>query len=215
MADVWDIIDVVNRSGDVEGVRVRHIEGKISGWRRFWLGCGSGGDKAERFAQAKECRFQCHLHVEVSRGLLFGSLDISQEGQESIDVCSLGVSSQVCDVVEVQDLIMISIDDDDDQITNPSCEPCERFFATVRLRQAFRCREDGRARHQAFRLHQRQAFLLSRANVCHIRRERFSDSAIGEDRQETSVGRRKLPLEDQCRLNLGAGGRREAERLAA
>lgn len=215
MADVRDVIDVVNRGGDVKGVRVRHIEGKISGWRRFWLGCGSGGDKAECFAQAKERRFQCHLHVEVPRGLLFGSLDVIQEGQEGIDVCSLGVSSQVGELVEVKDLIMISIDDDDDQITDPSCEPCERFFATVRLRQAFRCREDGRARHQTFRLHQSQALLLSHANLCHVYRERFSDSAIGEDRQETGVGRRKFSLEDQGGLNLSAGGRRETERLAA
>ena len=151
----------------------------------------------------------------MPRGLLFGSFDIIQEGQEGIDVCSLGVSSQVCELVEVKDLVLISIHDDDDQIADPSCEPCERFFSTVRLGQAFRCREDGRARRQTFRLHQRQAFLLSCANVRHIHRERFSDSAIGEDRQETGVGRRKLPLEYQCRLNLRAGGGRETERLAA
>jgi hypothetical protein len=57
--------------------------------------------------------------------------------------------------------------------------------------------------------------LLSRANFCHIHRERFSDTAIGEDRQETGIGRRKLPLEYQRRFNLGAGGCRETERLAA
>ncbi len=129
-------------------------------------------------------------------GLLFGPLDVIQEGQERVDVRSLGVSSQVGELVEVKELILISTHHDDEKITDPSRKPCERFLSTVCLGQALRRGKDGRARRQAFRLHQRQAILLSGSNFCNIRRECFSDAAIGEDRQETGIGRRKLSLED-------------------
>ena len=144
-------------------------------------------------------------------GLLLGSLDVIQEGEKSVDVRSLGVSPQVGELVEVKDLILISIHHDNDKIADPSRKPCERFFSAICLGQAFRCREDGRARRQSFPLHQRQAFLLPRANFCNVRRERFPDSAIGENRQETGIGWRKLPLKYQRRFHLRAGGRRETE----
>ena len=93
VTDMRDIVNVVNRGGDVKGVLVRHIEGKIPGWKRLFLGGDSGGNKPERLAQAKEGCFQRHLYVQVSRGLLFGAFDVIQEGQESINIRSLGVSS--------------------------------------------------------------------------------------------------------------------------
>ncbi len=38
MPDMRDVIDVVNWSGEVESIAFRHKQGKISGWRRLWLG---------------------------------------------------------------------------------------------------------------------------------------------------------------------------------
>jgi hypothetical protein len=74
----------------------------------------------------------------VSCGLLFGPFDVIQNGQERVDVRSLGVSSQVGELVEVEDLILIPIHHDDDKITDPSRKPCEGFFSAVCLGQAFR-----------------------------------------------------------------------------
>ncbi len=162
----------------------------------------------------KERRFQRHLHVQVPRRLLFGSFDVVQQDEEPVDVRSLGVSLQVGKLVEMKDLIPISLHHDDDEITDPSRKPRERFFAAVGLGQAFRCQEHGRNRRQAFRPHQRQAFVLSCANIRHVHRERFPDTAIGEDSQKTGIGRRQLPLEYHGRFNLRAGWRRETECLA-
>lgn len=54
MPDMRDIIDVVNWSGEVESIAFRHKQGKISGWRRLWLGRGTDGDKPECLTEAKK-----------------------------------------------------------------------------------------------------------------------------------------------------------------
>ena len=123
MPDMRDVIDVINWSGDVESVVFRHRQGKISGWRRIWLGRDSDGDKSECLTEAKKRGLQGHLYVQVSRGLLCVFLNVAQEGQEEVKVRSVGESLQLRELIEMKDLVLISSHKDNHKIADPSRQP--------------------------------------------------------------------------------------------
>jgi hypothetical protein len=67
----------------------------------------------------------------MPRGLLPGSLDVTQKSHKLVDVRPLGVVLQVGELVEMKNLVPISTYDEDDKIADPSREPDERFLSEV------------------------------------------------------------------------------------
>lgn len=131
VSDMRDIIDVVNRGGDVEFAACRHTQGKISGWRRVWLGRGSDRDNPECLTEAEKRCLDRHLYVQVSGGLLRVFFNVVQEGQEKVNVCSAGESLQVGHLIEMKDLVAISIHEDNHKVTDPSRQPAQGLRSPV------------------------------------------------------------------------------------
>ena len=77
-------------------------------------------------------RFRCRVACCSVSSMSF------EQVQQRIGVGLLGVGFQRRELVEVEELIPISSDLNQDQITDPSSQPGEHFFSTVRLGNAFR-----------------------------------------------------------------------------
>jgi hypothetical protein len=59
------------------------------------------------------------------------TLDVIQKSQEEVDVRSRGVLPKIGELVEVKNLVLVSTHDEDDKITDPSCEPAECLLSSV------------------------------------------------------------------------------------
>jgi hypothetical protein len=67
----------------------------------------------------------------VPRGLLCVFFNVAQEGQKKVNVCPAGESLQVGNLIEMKDLVAISIHEDNHKVTDPSRQPAQGFRTPV------------------------------------------------------------------------------------
>lgn len=83
MSDVWDVVHIVNRGGDIEGLLISHKT--LDRLRR-------GGE--ECVAKPQQNVFKRHMKVEMPRRLLLCVLDVAQEVQQGVALCVSRVAFQ-------------------------------------------------------------------------------------------------------------------------
>src|SRR6476660_20972 len=112
MSDVWDVVHIVNRGGDIEGLLISH---KTLGRLR------RGGE--ECVAKPQQNVFKRHMEVEMPRRLLMCVLDVEQ----GVALCWSRVAFQDRHLIHIQQLIAIAPDLNDHKVSDPTSDPRKRF----------------------------------------------------------------------------------------